>query len=223
MPKPAAGTQSAAFRHENDDESRSAARSVVIAGRCRKLAGARSWSVSVTRRRISTDSGGWRPRLDICGAAIPRHHRSLAARYTLAHSPRRYEDRSRRRSRHPCARVDPLGGAHRRRLPALASARKPAQFMRHVARVTESADGTSHWVAAGPAGLTVEWDAEIVNEIENKVLAWRSLQSSDIVTAGSVNFDAARGGRSTRTHGASAGTHHPQGRSEALQTVARSW
>ncbi len=72
------------------------------------------------------------------------------------------------------------------------------QFMRHVARVTESADGTSHWVAAGPAGLTVEWDAEIVNEIENKVLAWRSLQSSDIVTAGSVNFDAARGGRSTQ-------------------------
>ena len=33
---------------------------------------------------------------------------------------------------------------------------------------------------------------------ENKVLAWRSLPGSDVVTAGSVNFDAARGGRSTQ-------------------------
>ena len=36
----------------------------------------------------------------------------------------------------------------------------------------------------GPAGLTVEWDAEIINEVENKVLAWRSLPGSDVVTAG---------------------------------------
>ena len=57
------------------------------------------------------------------------------------------------------------------------------QFMTHLDRVTEAPDGTSHWVAAGPAGLTVEWDAEIINEVENKVLAWRSLPGSDVVTA----------------------------------------
>ena len=53
-------------------------------------------------------------------------------------------------------------------------------------------------MAAGPAGLAVEWDAEIINEVENKLIAWRSLPGSDVVTAGSVNFDAARGGRSTQ-------------------------
>jgi hypothetical protein len=33
---------------------------------------------------------------------------------------------------------------------------------------------------------------------ENQILAWRSLPDSDIVTAGSVNFDTVRGGRSTQ-------------------------
>ena len=72
------------------------------------------------------------------------------------------------------------------------------QFMTHLERVTESADGRSHWVASGPAGFAVEWDAEIINEVENHVLAWRSLPGSDVVTAGSVNFGTARGDRSTQ-------------------------
>jgi uncharacterized membrane protein len=72
------------------------------------------------------------------------------------------------------------------------------QFMTHLDRVTEGVDGRSHWVTSGPGGLAVAWDAEIINEVENKVLAWRSLPGSDVVTAGSVNFDAARGGRSTQ-------------------------
>jgi uncharacterized membrane protein len=72
------------------------------------------------------------------------------------------------------------------------------RFMTHLNRVIENSDGRSHWVAAGPAGLAVEWDAEIINEIENKVLAWRSLPGSEVVTAGSVSFDAARGGRGTQ-------------------------
>ena len=72
------------------------------------------------------------------------------------------------------------------------------RFMTHLERVTETSDRTSHWVTSGPAGLAVEWDAEIINEVENKVLAWRSLPGSDVVTAGAVNFDAVRGGRSTQ-------------------------
>jgi uncharacterized membrane protein len=72
------------------------------------------------------------------------------------------------------------------------------RFMTHLNRVADLPNGTSHWVAAGPAGLAVEWDAEIINEIENKVLAWRSLAGSDVATAGSVKFDVVRGGRSTQ-------------------------
>jgi uncharacterized membrane protein len=72
------------------------------------------------------------------------------------------------------------------------------RFMTHLDRVTQTPDGRSHWVAVGPAGLAVEWDAEIINEVENQVIGWRSLPGSDVVTAGSVNFDTAREGRSTQ-------------------------
>ena len=71
-------------------------------------------------------------------------------------------------------------------------------FMSHIDEVTETSARHSHWVASGPAGLLVEWNAEIINEIENQLLAWRSLPDSDIVTAGAVNFDAVRAGRSTQ-------------------------
>jgi len=72
------------------------------------------------------------------------------------------------------------------------------RFMSHLYRVSEGPDKRSHWVAAGPAGLAVEWDAEIINEERDKLLAWRSLPGSDVVTAGSVKFDRVRDGRSTQ-------------------------
>jgi len=40
----------------------------------------------------------------------------------------------------------------------------------------------------GPAGVPVSWDAEIINEIEPRLLAWRSLPGSDVASAGSVWF-----------------------------------
>lgn len=71
-------------------------------------------------------------------------------------------------------------------------------FMPDLVSVTQISPNRSRWKARGPAGTTVEWEAEIFNEIENKLIAWRSLPDSQIVTAGSVNFDQARGGRLTR-------------------------
>jgi uncharacterized membrane protein len=72
------------------------------------------------------------------------------------------------------------------------------RFMTHLESVQDLGNGRSRWVAKGPAGLKVEWEADIINEIENKVIGWRSLPGSDVTTAGSVNFDTARGGRSTQ-------------------------
>jgi uncharacterized membrane protein len=72
------------------------------------------------------------------------------------------------------------------------------QFMTHLERVTELGDRRSHWVAKGPADIRVEWDAEIINEVENKVIGWRSIPGGDVVTAGSVTFEPARAGRSTQ-------------------------
>lgn len=72
------------------------------------------------------------------------------------------------------------------------------QFMRHLVSVEKVTDTISHWRAKGPAGSVVEWDAEIFNEIPNKLIAWRSLEGADVVSAGSVNFGAEPGGRGTR-------------------------
>jgi len=72
------------------------------------------------------------------------------------------------------------------------------QFMRHLESVTKITDTISHWHARGPAGMTVEWDAEIYNEVPNKLIAWRSIEGSDVVSAGSVNFDRAASGQATR-------------------------
>jgi len=69
------------------------------------------------------------------------------------------------------------------------------RFMANLERVSDLGNGRSHWVAKGPGGVGVEWDAEIINEIDNRLIAWRSLPGSDVVSAGSVYFSSARGGR----------------------------
>jgi uncharacterized membrane protein len=61
-------------------------------------------------------------------------------------------------------------------------------FMTHLLAVDTTADGRSHWVARGPMGLRVEWDAEIVTATPNNVIAWRSLHGADVDSAGSVRF-----------------------------------
>ena len=71
------------------------------------------------------------------------------------------------------------------------------RFMSHLREVRDLGNGKSHWAARGPAGLSVEWDAQIVTEREGEVIAWKSLDGSDVDTAGSVHFRPAPGGRGT--------------------------
>lgn len=61
--------------------------------------------------------------------------------------------------------------------------------MKHLESVRELSDGTSHWAARGPGGKVFEWDAEILQDIPGQLLSWRSLPGSDVISAGSVNFD----------------------------------
>jgi uncharacterized membrane protein len=70
-------------------------------------------------------------------------------------------------------------------------------FMRNLDSVTVLDATRSHWVARGPAGTRVEWDAEIYNEIENELIAWRSTENADVVNAGSVRFQKAPTGHGT--------------------------
>ena len=74
------------------------------------------------------------------------------------------------------------------------------QFMHHLESVERVTDTLSRWRARGPGGRIVEWNAEIINEVPNKVIGWRSIEGSDVVSAGSVNFEEAGPGRGTRVH-----------------------
>jgi uncharacterized membrane protein len=74
-------------------------------------------------------------------------------------------------------------------------------FMRHLEMVAEREGGVSHWVARGPVGMPIEWDARIINDLDNKIIAWQSLDGSMISTAGSVNFrETFWGGTDVRVH-----------------------
>jgi uncharacterized membrane protein len=70
-------------------------------------------------------------------------------------------------------------------------------FMRHLERVTVTDDRRSHWVAKAPAGKSVEWDAEITEDRPDEVIAWRSVEGSEVSNAGRVTFQPAPGGRGT--------------------------
>ncbi len=67
------------------------------------------------------------------------------------------------------------------------------KFMRHLESVIDLGGGRSRWRAKGPADSVVAWDAEIINDVENELIAWRSLPGSQIPNAGSVRFQPALG------------------------------
>ena len=72
-----------------------------------------------------------------------------------------------------------------------------SRFLKHVEQVRTTGPRTSHWRVKGPAGRTVEWDAEIHHEVENEVIGWRSLEGAMVDHAGSVRFREAPGARGT--------------------------
>jgi uncharacterized membrane protein len=71
------------------------------------------------------------------------------------------------------------------------------RFMHHLLSVTVFDERRSHWVVRAPAGRTVEWDAEIVEEAPNERIAWRAVDDADVEHAGSVTFFPAPGNRGT--------------------------
>lgn len=82
------------------------------------------------------------------------------------------------------------------------------RFMKHLesvqvvspqtgATMGEAREERSHWVAKGPAGMRVEWDAAILEDHPNELISWRSLEGATVENAGSVRFERAPGGRGT--------------------------
>jgi len=74
------------------------------------------------------------------------------------------------------------------------------KFMNHLKLVTCQDPTRSHWIARGPAGIDVEWDAEIINEEPDRLISWRTVGEADVDSSGTVLFVPAADARGTRVH-----------------------
>jgi uncharacterized membrane protein len=61
-------------------------------------------------------------------------------------------------------------------------------FMGSVREVRDLGGGRSHWVVRGPAGVPIEWDATLTEQVPGEILAWRSRPGSMLENAGAVRF-----------------------------------
>lgn len=71
-------------------------------------------------------------------------------------------------------------------------------IIKHPVTIIVKSETDSHWsVSAPPGDRQVEWGATIINEKPNELIAWRSLDGSQIPNAGTVRFEPAPGDEGT--------------------------
>jgi len=68
------------------------------------------------------------------------------------------------------------------------------RIMSHLESVQVLSETRSRWRVKAPAGTTIEWEAEIINDRPPHLIAWRSLPGALVTHAGSVRFTPAGGG-----------------------------
>lgn len=73
-------------------------------------------------------------------------------------------------------------------------------FMQHLESVRPLDERRSHWVAKAPGRRTVEWDAEIIEDVPDRMISWRTIGDSDVISAGSVHFRDGAGDRGAVVH-----------------------
>ena len=83
---------------------------------------------------------------------------------------------------------------------ALHDLSKLPEVFQHLESVQVTGERRSHWKAKGPAGTTIEWDAELVDDQPNRRMAWRSLPGARVPNRGIVELAPASGGRGTVVH-----------------------
>ncbi|ACK69794.1 cyclase/dehydrase [Gloeothece citriformis PCC 7424] len=71
------------------------------------------------------------------------------------------------------------------------------RFMKHLQSVTVYDEQRSHWVTKAPLENTVEWDAQIIKDEPNQLIAWASVGDAQIDHSGFVRFRPATGDRGT--------------------------
>lgn len=75
-----------------------------------------------------------------------------------------------------------------------------AAVIKHPVEITRLSDTTSHWKVSAPGNTFVEWDAEIINDHPNELIAWKAKDGAEIPNAGTVRFEAAPGDEGTEVH-----------------------
>lgn len=71
------------------------------------------------------------------------------------------------------------------------------RFMKHLKHVRVIDQTRSHWIATAPMGASIEWDAQIINDQPNRLIAWASVEGADVDNSGFVRFQSAPAGRGT--------------------------
>lgn len=71
------------------------------------------------------------------------------------------------------------------------------EFLSFISDIQNIGERRTHWVARSPGAGSVEWDAEVVEDVENERIAWRSLEGSDLHHQGAVRFRPAHTGQGT--------------------------
>jgi uncharacterized membrane protein len=75
--------------------------------------------------------------------------------------------------------------------------RRLPRVMPHIKSVSRIGQRRLYWVAKASRGMTAEWEAEIIEERDNELIAWRSLEGAPMPHQVCVHFLAAPGGRGT--------------------------
>jgi len=68
----------------------------------------------------------------------------------------------------------------------------------HPVEIVSRRPGVTHWSVTEPiTGHLAEWDAQLINDKPNELIAWESAAGADVANAGTVRFTPAPDGRET--------------------------
>jgi uncharacterized membrane protein len=73
------------------------------------------------------------------------------------------------------------------------------RIMSHLDAVEVLGETRSRWHVKAPVGMTVSWEAEIINDLAPHLIAWRTVPGSSVSHAGSVRFTTAGSGTRIET------------------------
>lgn len=72
---------------------------------------------------------------------------------------------------------------------------KTPLYMQNIESVTKTGERSSHWIARHASGHTVEWDAELLEDLPGRGIAWHTHGDPITANAGKIQFEAAPDGR----------------------------